>query len=260
MTTSGPNFSSSAAPASHTSRGFWLLGLVAALALALAVFLVSTSLRIVHEADLQEQHAADAIVVFGAAEYAGHPSPVLRARLDHAYDLFERHLAPVIITTGGAAADPSFSEGGVGRDYLIRRGVPERYLIAETQGSDTAQSAERVGVILRTNGMHSALAVSDEYHVFRIRKLLEHQGIQVYVAPRANSRPVGMMRRGLAVLREAASYLLWKLHLTWRRLLALPRPGPYSQKPALPSHPFAQSRDMGHVMPPMPGVKCKRLI
>jgi len=73
---------------------------------------------------LQEVHPADAIVVFGAAEYSGHPSPVLRARLDHALEIFHQGLAPVIITTGGAAADPKFSEGGVGHDYLMHHGVP----------------------------------------------------------------------------------------------------------------------------------------
>ena len=64
---------------------------------------------------------------------------------------------------------PSFSEGGVGHDYLMHRGIPEASLIAETQGSDTAQSAERVGVIMRANHMRSCFAVSDEYHVFRIK-------------------------------------------------------------------------------------------
>src|SRR4029077_7667401 len=170
-----------------------------------------TSLRIVHEAGKQELHPADAIVVFGAAEYAGRPSPVLRARLDHAYDLYAKHLAPVIMTTGGAAEDPSYSEGGVGHDYLMRRGVPERNLIAETLGTDTAHSAERLGVIMRANGMKSCLAVSDEYHVFRIKKLLEHEGMMVYVAPRTGSRPKGVFQRMLAVLREAMSYLAWKV-------------------------------------------------
>jgi uncharacterized SAM-binding protein YcdF (DUF218 family) len=157
-------------------------------------------------------HPADAIVVFGAAEYSGRPSPVLRARLDHAFDLFQRGLAPVVITTGGAAADPSFSEGGVGRDYLEHRGIPERNLIAETQGSDTAQSAKRVAVIMRANGLHSCIAVSDAYHVFRIKKLLEHEGIApVYVAPRPDSLPHGAVQRTYAALREAGSYLAWKL-------------------------------------------------
>jgi uncharacterized SAM-binding protein YcdF (DUF218 family) len=94
----------------------------------------------------------------------------------------------------------------------MHRGVPERNLIAETQGRDTAESAVRVAVIMRTNGLHNCVAVSDAYHVFRIRKLLEHEGIRpVYVAPRPDSRPRGVAPRVLAVLREATSYLLWKL-------------------------------------------------
>src|ERR1700686_1003789 len=190
----------------------WLLWIEGLLLAALAAFLTLTSIRIVHEGSLQELHPADAIVVFGAAEYAGRPSPVLRARLDHAFDLFRQGIAPVVITTGGAASDPSFSEGGVGLDYLKRRGIPERNLIAETQGADTAQSAIRVAVIMRANGLHSCVAVSDAYHVFRIKRLLQHQGIApVYVAPRPDSRPRGVAQRAYAVLREASSYLLWKL-------------------------------------------------
>lgn len=195
------------------SRRNWPLWMLAVVALSFVLFLTVTSIRIVHEAGKQETHPADTIVVFGAAEYSGRPSPVLRARLDHAYDLYAKHLAPVVITTGGAAADPSFSEGGVGHDYLMRRGVPEHNLIAETMGTDTAHSAQRLGVILRTNGMHTCIAVSDEYHMFRIRKLLEHEGVQVYLAPRTGSRPRGITQRMIAVLREAMSYLVWKLGL-----------------------------------------------
>jgi uncharacterized SAM-binding protein YcdF (DUF218 family) len=193
---------------SRRNRPLWTL---AAVALLFAFIVAITSLRIVHEADKQELHPADAIVVFGAAEYAGRPSPVLRARLDHAYDLYAKHLAPVIMTTGGAGEDPRYSEGGVGHDYLMHRGVPERNLIAETLGTDTAHSAERLGVIMRANGMKSCLAVSDEYHVFRIKKLLEHEGMTVYVAPRTGSRPKGAFHRMVAVLREAMSYLAWKV-------------------------------------------------
>jgi uncharacterized SAM-binding protein YcdF (DUF218 family) len=190
---------------------WWLRLLVLVLLLA-ASFLTITSAAVVHTASLQELHTADAIVIFGAAEYSGRPSPVLRARLDHALDLFHRGLAPVIITTGGAASDPIFSEGGVGRDYLMRHGVPERSLIAETQGRDTAESALRVGVIMRANGLHSCVAVSDAYHVFRIRKLLEREGIgPVYVAPRPDSKPRSVAQRAVAVLREATSYSLWRL-------------------------------------------------
>jgi uncharacterized SAM-binding protein YcdF (DUF218 family) len=199
-------------PHPRRQRLLWIEGSLLA---ALAVFLTLTGVHIAHEGSLQELHHADAIVVFGAAEYAGHPSPVLRARLDHAFDLFRQGIAPVIITTGGAAADPRFSEGGVGVDYLRRRGIPERNLIAETQGSDTAQSAVRVAVIMRANGLHSCVAVSDAYHVFRIKRLLEHEGIgPVYVAPRPGSRPHSVVQRSYAVMREACSYLLWKLGMT----------------------------------------------
>ena len=197
------------------SVGRWSLRLLIAVAVAITLFLAITAVRIARTASLEELHPADAIVVFGAAEYSGHPSPVLRARLDHALDLFHRGVAPVIITTGGAGADPSFSEGGVGRTYLMRHGVPERRLIGETQGHDTSESAVRVGVIMRVNGLHSCIAVSDAYHVFRIRKLLEHEGVgPVYVSPRADSRPHSIVQRLVAVLRETASYSLWKLGIT----------------------------------------------
>jgi len=188
----------------------WLLALAA---VAFLAYLAAVAVRIVDEGSRQELHPADAIVVFGAAEYSGHPSPVYRARLDHAFDLYQRKLAPVVITTGGAAADPSYSEGGVGHDYLMHRGIPDSSLIAETQGSDTAQSAQRIAVIMRANRMHSCLAVSDAYHVFRIRRLLEHEGLQVYVAPRPDSRLRAPWPRMLAVGREAVGYVLWRLRL-----------------------------------------------
>lgn len=185
------------------------LWLVAA-AGALMLFLGVTGSRIVRTASEAPTRKADVIVIFGAAQYSGHPSPVYRARLDHGYELFAKGMAPVVITTGGAGQDPEFSEGGVGRDYLLRRGVPEESLIAETQGSDTALSAARVANIMRVNGMHRCIAVSDAYHVFRIRALLESEGLDVEVSPRPESRPHSVWQRFWAVMREAMSYLLWK--------------------------------------------------
>lgn len=180
-----------------------------------ALFLGATAVQVIETGARQEVHSADAIVVFGAAEYSGHPSPVLRARLDHALDLFHRGVAPVVITTGGAADDPHYSEGGVGRDYLMHHGVAERSLIAETQGRDTSESAVRVAVIMRANNLHSCIAVSDAYHVFRIRKLLEHEGVgPVYTAPRLESRPHSIYQRAGSVLRESTSYLLWRMGIT----------------------------------------------
>lgn len=201
------------ATSNRASRNYRVLWFVVVLAAAGAGYLASVCAAIVQASTEQEIHSADAIVVFGAAEYSGRPSPVYRARLDHAFDLFQSAVAPVVITTGGAAEDPSFSEGGVGHDYLMRRGIADSGLIAETQAGDTAQSAKRVAVIMRANHMHSCVAVSDAYHVFRIRKLLEHEGVQVYIAPRPDSRPHSSWQRAEAVLREAMSYLLWKLQI-----------------------------------------------
>lgn len=189
-------------------RSWWLLLL--AVAGALVLYVGVTGLRVVRAASEAPAHKADAIVIFGAAEYAGRPSPVYRARLDHGFELFRKGMAPVVITTGGAGLDPDFSEGGVGRDYLLRRGIPEQDLIAETQSSDTSQSAGRVTNIMRANGMRSCIAVSDAYHLFRIRALLEHEGVQVEVAPRPESRPKSLWQRFVAVMREAMSYLAWK--------------------------------------------------
>src|SRR5450631_392704 len=194
-------------------QGHWLLWMLVAAVAAAVVWLGFVSAGIVRDAGLQELHSANAIVVFGAAEYAGHPSPVFRARLDHAFALYQSGLAPVVITTGGSGGDPRHNEGQVGHDYLMRLGIPEANLIAETQGSDTAESAKRVGVIMRANGIVTCLAVSDAYHVFRIRKLLEYEGVLVFVAPRPDSRPHTKPERALAVLREAASYLLWRLRM-----------------------------------------------
>jgi len=196
-------------PRRRWMRWFWVLA-----AVGILTYMGSICVGIEQAASEEQVYPADVIVVFGAAEYSGRPSPVYRARLDHAFELFQRGVAPAIITTGGAAADPRYSEGGVGHDYLVHRGVPDASLIAETQGSDTAQSAARVGVIMRTNHMRSCVAVSDAYHVFRIRKLLQHEGVQVYVAPRPDSRPHSAWQRMEAVLREMTSYVLWRIGVT----------------------------------------------
>ncbi len=166
------------------------------------------------EANFDEVRRADAIVVFGAAEYVGRPSPVYRARLDHAYTLFERGMAPLIITTGGAGKDPKFSEGQVGRDYLSKLGVPDVNLIAETQAGDTDQSARRVAVILEANELKSALLVSDAYHLYRAKRMMEREGITVYISPRPGSIPKTPLGRWTAALREAVSYTLYRLHMT----------------------------------------------
>ena len=178
------------------------------------LFYLRACIGVLRQAGVDERRPVDAIVVFGAAEYDGRPSPVLRARLDHGLDLFRQDMAPFVITTGGSGRDPHFSEGGVGHDYLAARGVPDGALIAETQGGDTDQSAQRVGVIMRANGLRTCLAVSDAYHLFRVKKLMANQGVECYGSARNNSIPRTGWLRFWAVQREAFSYCLWKLHIT----------------------------------------------
>ncbi len=173
-----------------------------------------TCLAVLKQAKVDEHRPADAIVVFGAAEYYGRPSPVLRARLDHGFDLFRQDVAPFVITTGGSGKDPRFSEGGVGHDYLLSKGVPDASLIEETQGGDTAQSAERVAVIMHANGLRTCVAVSDAYHLFRVKRLMHEQGVECYGSPRPGSIPHSPWGRFWAVEREAFSFTLWKLHIT----------------------------------------------
>lgn len=196
----------------RTSRHWALWTAVVVVIVVLGTFSFC-AISILRDAGKQQLQHADAIVVFGAAQYDGRPSPVFRSRLDHADQLFRNGLAPIIITTGGSAADPKFSEGGVGRDYLMRKGVPEVALIAETQASNTAESAERVAAIMRENHMTNCIAVSDAYHMFRIRELLAHQGVQVFLAPRPDSRPKSAWLSGVALVKETVSYLAWRAGL-----------------------------------------------
>ena len=190
--------------------GLRILGLLCALAVG---WLVGVFWLVSRQASRDETRPADVIIVFGAAEYSGRPSPIYKARLDHAYTLFRQGMAPLIITTGGSAEDPNFSEGGVGRDYLILRGVPDNSIIAETQSSDTSQSAVRIANILQENNLHTCLAVSDGYHLFRVKQMLEKQGVIAYASPRPDARVRTLWQRVRLKLHESISYTAWKLGL-----------------------------------------------
>jgi uncharacterized SAM-binding protein YcdF (DUF218 family) len=189
----------------------WLLWLLVLLPVCYATVVYW---RIVQQAGRDEARPADAIVVFGAAEYDGRPSPVYKARLDQAAQLYHRGLAPMVIITGGSGGDPRFSEGVVGREYLKTLGIPDSQLIAETQSDDTAESARRVSTIMYVNSMHSCLAVSDGYHIFRIKQMLQREGIKAYGAPRPNSHPQSFWRRQESAWHEIGSYTLWLLHMS----------------------------------------------
>ncbi len=164
-------------------------------------------------ADRDEARAADAIAVFGAAEYDGRPSPVLRARLDHALDLYGRKLAPMVVTLGGGDEGDRHSEGGVGHDYLLAHGVPETAIIAETQSDNTAESAARLATIAHTNHLNRIIVVSDGTHLFRIHALCEELGLTVYTSPRPVGRSIDWQESFSRMAHEIISYTAWRLHL-----------------------------------------------
>ena len=155
---------------------------------------------------------ADAIAVFGAAEYDGRPSPVLRARLDHALALYRERLAPLVITLGGGGR-PADSEGGVGHDYLLAHEVPENQIIAETQSTNTEESAARLAAIARENHLNRILAVSDGTHLFRIHALSTSMGLTVLTSPRPEARPLGFWDAARRLMHEMFSYTLWRLKI-----------------------------------------------
>ncbi len=163
-------------------------------------------------AAVDQAKPSGAIAVFGAAEYDGHPSPVFRARLDHAKSLYSRGIAPLVITLGGPGGD-GFSEGEVGRQYLMGTGVPAADLIAETQSTSTTQSARRLAVIARANHLQRLVVVSDGIHMFRLHAICAGDGLDVLTSPRPRIVTEDKARDTDTVFHEILTYTLWRVHL-----------------------------------------------
>jgi uncharacterized SAM-binding protein YcdF (DUF218 family) len=187
------------------------LAILAGILLAGVVWVGWVDLQIRSYARHDEAQAADAIAVFGAAEYDGRPSPVLRARLDHALALYQEKLAPIVITLGGGDPADRHSEGGVGHDYLLAHGVPERAIIAETESKNTEESSRRLAVIAHANGLHKILVVSDGTHLFRIHALCSSLGLDVVTSPRPSGKGLSTRDEIQRVAHEILSYTAWRL-------------------------------------------------
>lgn len=161
-----------------------LLGFLAA---ALLLYGVVVYLAIRREATRDAARAADCIVVLGAAQYNGRPSPVFKARLDHAVDLFSRKMAPRVITTGGYGPDNRFTEAGAAQEYLVKHGVPATAVEVDPSGETTVQSIRSVSNRMALDGMNSCILVSDGFHLYRSRTIFAKEGIVVYPSPAPNS-------------------------------------------------------------------------
>jgi uncharacterized SAM-binding protein YcdF (DUF218 family) len=182
--------------------------------LALVVFLfgylISLTIRIGRQSTRDEARPADVIIVMGAAEYRGHPSPVLKLRLDKGVALYQQHLAPYIMTTGGPGGDPNFTEGGVGRSYLIDRGIPAESIIVEEEGESTAYSLSAAAEILRRMNLRSCIIVSDGYHLFRVKRILQREGFAAYGSPREPG-DTSVPKEWWQYFRQAIAYGLWRI-------------------------------------------------
>ncbi|HJU69994.1 MAG TPA: YdcF family protein [Gemmatimonadaceae bacterium] len=134
-----------------------------------------------------EAQRADAIVVLGAAQYVGRPSPVLRARVDHAVTLWKRGLAPTLILTGGTGVGDTTSEAAVARKYAMSRGVPDRAIVVEIKGRTTSESMRAVARIMDDRERNSVILVSDPFHMLRLSILARRFGLEPYTSPTRTS-------------------------------------------------------------------------
>lgn len=160
--------------------------LTVAVVTVFALWIISASAVLIWSSR-DEARPAQAIVVLGAAQYAGRPSPVLRARLDHALDLWNRHLASLLILTGGTGSGDITSEAAVGRNYAKRHGVPDSAILVESEGRTTSESMKAVAGMLEVRGLQSALLVSDPFHMLRLRILARRFGFTPYTSPTRTS-------------------------------------------------------------------------
>lgn len=188
-----------------------IAGLLILLSILLSGYLFHVAGEIERQSTIDEARPADVIIVLGAAEYRGKPSPVLQARLNHALLLYLRGLAPYLLTTGGAGGDPDFTEGEVGRAYLAKHGVPSEAIITEAEGATTAQSLDAAAETMRRMNLHSCIVVSDGYHIYRVKRLLEAHGMRVYGSPRPSGGSLSPMQLRWLFLRQAIGFALWQV-------------------------------------------------
>jgi uncharacterized SAM-binding protein YcdF (DUF218 family) len=164
-----------------------LLRLLLAALVGVGLLTGYATFRIWQQGQLDERRPADAIVVLGAAQYDGSPSPVLRARLDHAIGLYFAGLAPNFVVTGGKARQDRTTEAAAARAYALGRGVPASAILIEDRGENTFQSVEAVGAILRQRGLGTALFVSDRTHMLRVLRMALDQGLDAWGSPTTTS-------------------------------------------------------------------------
>jgi uncharacterized SAM-binding protein YcdF (DUF218 family) len=185
-----------------------LIGLV----LMLALVVGGTGFRVWQQARQDDRARADAVVVLGAAQYAGRPSPILEARLKHAKNLYDRGVAGYIITGGGRRTGDRYTEAEAGMRWLTSQGVPRERVIAVGEGSDTLGTINAVAETALNRGWHTAVIVSDPWHSLRARTMAHDAGLNAWTSP-THTGPVVQTREIQAryILRETAALLYYRV-------------------------------------------------
>ncbi|HVF14725.1 MAG TPA: YdcF family protein [Acidimicrobiales bacterium] len=160
---------------------------VAGVVLAGMLYLAITFAQVYGASRRDGAQPADAIVVFGTAQYDGEPSPVLAARLDHAIGLYERDLAPVVVVTGGNQPGDRFTEASASANYLLERGVPDEDVLREVSGTSSWQSLASVSAFLEERDIREVLLVSDPFHSLRISAMADELGLEAHASPTRTS-------------------------------------------------------------------------
>jgi uncharacterized SAM-binding protein YcdF (DUF218 family) len=165
----------------------WAIRGAALFVALILVYLGVTFLQVWMASRRDQARKVQAIVVLGAAQYAGRPSPVLKARLDHAADLYNRHLADTIVVTGGRETGDITTEAAASAKYLSSKGIPDSHILREVQGRNSWQSLAAAAVFLKARHIKVVLLVSDPFHSARIAAMAKELGLTAYVSPTRTS-------------------------------------------------------------------------
>ncbi|MEH6623476.1 MAG: YdcF family protein [Dietzia maris] len=188
----------------------WLLAIALLLCLVIPGFI---SFRVWSVARVDDRSPADAIVVLGAAQYNGIPTPVFQARLEHAALLFEEGVAPQVITVGGSQPGDLYTEAGSGRAYLTRLGVPPEVILAVETGTNTEGSLDAAAQTVRDQGGQSVVLVSDPTHSYRSRMMARDAGLDAWTSPTRHGPAVWTRENQImGIIRETGAVLWYQYH------------------------------------------------
>lgn len=199
-------------------RRHLVLRLVTLALVLLVAYVAITFVQVYRASNHDGARAADAIIVLGAAQYDGRPSPVLEDRLDHALELYNAGLAPMIVVTGGRQEGDRFTEATTGYNYLRAHGVPDEALLKEVGGTNTYESLAASAGFLRERDLTQVVLVTDGYHAFRVGAIAEDLGLDASVSP--TETRLGQASELRQIVRETVAISVGRV-IGWNRLLRL---------------------------------------